>query len=388
MSTIKKTTVFTFLIILMLVSFTACATEQADESVSSSTEIVTDVPVMAEGIILPKEDSSLAFTTAGKIEAILVQAGESVQTGDVLMRLAGSEPLEAELESLNYNLLMAQQALDDLQSQADYDREQTSLQVIEAQAVLYEAQDAYDEFDMDRYEDDLDALDEDIIDAEHDVEDAKDELADYEDLDEENTTREKYQDALDDAEDKLEDLQRERTDLINEYDQLLSTLNSAQAQYDITQEELEKRQNGPDSDQLAALNAQIDSIQASIDAAYYQLDQLELTAGMTGIVMEVLPTVNDVVSAGQTVVIIANTSEWMVETDDLNELEIIEITEGQTVQIEVEAFPDEILSGIVTEINDMPEFNQGDVLYTVTIEFTDRELPDVKWGMTVNVTFE
>jgi multidrug resistance efflux pump len=292
------------------------------------------------------------------------------------------------MESLSYQLLAAEQAMADLELQADYDREQAALKIIEAQNTFNSAQEAYDQFDFDQHEEDLDAIKEDVIEAQHDVEDAEDELADYSDLEEDNPTREKYQKAVEDAEDTLNELTRKKSELVNQHDQVVRSLDAAQAGLEIAQEEYEKRTSGPDADQLAILNAQVRSIRAAMDAVTYKLDQLLLTASITGQVMEIKPVVNEAITAGQVVLIMADTKEWYVETDDLNELEIVEVSEAQSVQIEVEAFPDQYYTGTVLEISDMPNFSQGDVLYTVKIRFLEQDLPDLRWGMTVITTFE
>jgi multidrug resistance efflux pump len=325
---------------------------------------------------------------SGKVEAIYVDEGEWVQQGDVLIQLSGKEPLDAEIKSLEYQLLLAEQALDDLQSQADLDREQYSLKVIGAQTAYNAAEAAYDIYDFDQYEDDLENIEEEIIDARLDVEDAQDELADYLDLKEDNPTRERYQKAVDDAKGKLNELEREKSDLVNEHDQIIHTLDAALAELNLAQEELEKRQDGPDADQLAAVNAQIESLRSSIDAANYHLDQLTLTAPFAGQVMEINTSVDEAVAAGQAVIILADTNTWHIETNDLNELEIVQITLGQTVHIEIEAFPEDEMEGVVSEISTMPVFDQGDILYTVKIEFAREDMPDLRWGMTAVLTFD
>jgi hypothetical protein len=52
-----------------------------------------------------------------------------------------------------------------------------------------------------------------------------------------------------------------------------------------------------------------------------------------------------------------------------------------------DALPDVTMNGVVTEISQSPFVQGGDVLYTVRIETEDVD-PRLKWGMTVEVTFE
>jgi hypothetical protein len=52
-----------------------------------------------------------------------------------------------------------------------------------------------------------------------------------------------------------------------------------------------------------------------------------------------------------------------------------------------DALPDVTMNGVVTAISESSFTQSGDVLYTVYITVEDVD-PRVKWGMTVEVTFE
>jgi multidrug resistance efflux pump len=139
---------------------------------------------------------------------------------------------------------------------------------------------------------------------------------------------------------------------------------------------------------LASLTAQIESLEASQTAVKKQLEKLELKAPFDGQVMEIYIDESEFASPGQPVIVIARTTQWIVETNDLTELEVVNIHEGQPVSIEAEAFPGETFSGTVDFISDFPEMDQGDVLYTVRIVINSQDLPALKWGMSVTISFE
>ena len=121
----KKGMIVALVLLVSAVWFAACAVQETDGT-AADTPIMTDevYAVVAEGMVIPNDESRLMFLVSGKVEAIYVEEGDWVQQGDVLIELAGEEPLEAEIQSLEYQLLLAEQALDDLQTQADFDREQ------------------------------------------------------------------------------------------------------------------------------------------------------------------------------------------------------------------------------------------------------------------------
>jgi len=84
---------------------------------------------------------------------------------------------------------------------------------------------------------------------------------------------------------------------------------------------------------------------------------------------------------------VADTSQWYIETSDLTELEVVDVAEGQNVSILADALPEVEMRGVVEEISQSFKSQGGDILYTVRIRVDDID-PRMRWGMTVEVTFE
>ena len=257
-----------------------------------------------------------------------------------------------------------------------------------AQTVFNAAQEEYDDLDEDAYSDDLQDAEEDVIDAQQNVEDATADLEEYLDLDEENATRKRYEDALKDAQDAYNETVRAKTDIQVEHDEIVNTYQKALASLSVAQAEYEKRGEGPDADTLAQVNAQITSLEARKIAIEEQLDKTSLKAPFAGQIMEIYPGEFEFTSPGQPVIILADTKQWFVETDDLTELEVVRVMDDQAVKITAESFPGEIFSGTVESIGNFPNVDQGDVLYIIRIKLDKAELPALKWGMSVTITFE
>jgi multidrug efflux pump subunit AcrA (membrane-fusion protein) len=76
-----------------------------------------------------------------------------------------------------------------------------------------------------------------------------------------------------------------------------------------------------------------------------------------------------------------------VETDDLTEIEVVDVQEGQKVTVVADALPGVEMNGTVESINQVFEEKRGDITYTVRIAL-DNPDPRLRWGMTVVVTFE
>jgi len=375
--------------LMALLSMTACGT--VNEMTTDQQTVVTstsELPVMAEGIVLPVKDRTLAFESGGTIDRIYVEEGDEVQQGDILAELGDTASLKAQQASLNFNLIQAQQSLDNLIQNADVDREQAWRAVLDAKDTYSTTQIAYDNLDQNQYDDDIANADEAIIDAQKDVDDAQDDLDRYKDLDKDNSTRKRYQDILDKAKDTLDEKKRAKTAVENERDLIVSQFNEANAALQVAQAEFDKHANGPNSDKLALLNSQIESLNAQLTSVEDQLNKMKLTAPIDGEVVQVNYEVQEFVSPGAPVIILAETSYWRVESTDLTELEVAKLAVGQLVTMEADAFPGETFTGTVEQISSYSQMLQGDVLYTARINIDDGVLPALRWGMTLTLTFK
>ena len=143
---------------------------------------------------------------------------------------------------------------------------------------------------------------------------------------------------------------------------------------------------GLDPDQLDALEARLASAQASLASAQAAVDALTLRAGMNGTAVDVAIIPGQQVTDGELVMALADFSGWVVKTDSLTELEVVNVTEGQAVQVILDALPDTVLKGTVTNINERFEEKRGDVTYTVTVQLDETD-PHMRWGMTAAVYF-
>ena len=76
----------------------------------------------------------------------------------------------------------------------------------------------------------------------------------------------------------------------------------------------------------------------------------------------------DLVAYGQGVICIAATASLQVRTVDLTELDVVELDIGQIVNVVMDALPDLILSGHISEISLEAVDYRGDVTYPVLID--------------------
>ena len=85
--------------------------------------------------------------------------------------------------------------------------------------------------------------------------------------------------------------------------------------------------------------------------------------------------------------IVADFSGWVVETDNLTEIEVVKIAPEQGAAIKLDALPDVSLRGKVVSVSSVFEEKRGDITYTVKITLEDQH-PQMRWGMTAEVTFD
>jgi multidrug resistance efflux pump len=117
------------------------------------------------------------------------------------------------------------------------------------------------------------------------------------------------------------------------------------------------------------------------------LANAEVRAPFAGVITSLDLKVGEFASAGQPVVTIADTSQWVVKTTDLTEIDVVELSEGDPAIITFDALPDVELQGNILSISQNFSQNQGDIVYEVTVLLTDKN-PAMRWGMTAAVKFE
>jgi multidrug resistance efflux pump len=342
--------------------------------------------VIVEGHIVPRENTDLFFTTAGKVDEVLVKQGDQVSKGQVLARLGDREPYQAQVTASELELTSAQQAYDDLTKKAGLAYGQAWMDVTNAENAYLDAQERLAKIDTDDYQDKIDDAKQTVADAESELKDAQDEFDKYADLDVNNTNRKNAENALTDAQDKYDKAVRERDRLVNDLDQARAEVELAKSQLEDAQRRRDARKDGPDPDELALAKARLDNANAQFAAAQSALTNLDLTAPYDGAIVKVDITAGEMALPNRIVMVIADFSQLYVETSDLTENEVISIKVGQSAIIAPDALPDLELNGKVERIADTYVEKSGDITYLVRVLLTDID-PRLRWGMTVEVRF-
>ena len=386
----KNHRAFPLIALVLLASLLLAGCDQlfgsADPSTSPVSAPITqqDDMVIAEGRIVPRAEVNLFFTTSGKVAELLVAEGDLVVKGDVLARLGDRQQAEAALTAAEMELTDAQQVVDDLLETASLAYAQAWLEVTTANQASIDAQEALDELDTQAYQDSIDNARIKVSDAEDTLTDAQEEFDKHADLDADNPDRQRAEDALEDAQDKYNQAVRERDRLENDLEAARATADMARARLEDAIRTRDARQDGPDPDALALAQARLENAQAQLAAAQQALANYDLVAPFDGTLVKVDISLGEQVLPNQKVMVLADLSQWYVETSDLTENEVVQIAEGQSASLTPDALPDLLLSGKVETISDTYVEKAGDITYTVRILLTDTD-PRLRWGMTVEV---
>ena len=339
---------------------------------------ISDVEIVSEGRLVPNETEQLAFFANGQVEEVLVDEGDQVSAGDVVARLGNREQIEASIAGAESELLAANQALDDLNENNDIAKANALQAIATNERAVRDAQYQVDNYIIPQEQQGLTA--QQAVDKMKTVlDEARQAFEPYKYYSSGNSTRK----------DLKEDLDTAQSDYNNAVKRLEyeTALANAKARLDEAKRDYETLKDGPDPKDVDSANSRIDAANANLAAAKASLDNLDLVASIDGTVVTQDLIVGQNVTAGQPVMQIADFSQMYAETDDLTEIEVVDVSVGQKVTVVADALPDLVLNGTVDKISDVFEEKRGDITYTVRILLDDMD-PRLRWGMTVVITFK
>jgi RND family efflux transporter MFP subunit len=155
---------------------------------------------------------------------------------------------------------------------------------------------------------------------------------------------------------------------------------SAQANLDIAQAQLAKLSADPNASDLARAQASVARSEAALKQAQYALDQATLVAPFAATIARIDLRVGE--RPGQTgLIAIADLSKLQVSVP-VDELDVAQIKEGQSVKITLDALPDKELAGTVVNIDPLAtKSDKGTNTYKVTVAIDTNDAA-VRPGMT------
>lgn len=354
-----------------------CRPSQATPTAEEQMALNTPPMVSATGVVLPLKRSTLSVTFPGVVAEVLVERGDVVQEGQVLLRLKGEEELEAQVAKARAEVIAAEQALNDLYENHDLALASALQAYYSANNAVKEAQYQLDNFTVPVNQKDLTAVEAVRVMKER-LDAARAAFQPYRNESEQNETRKELKEKLDEAQaDYNAAVKRLTYELALQ--EALAKLAKAERDY-LT---LSK---GPDPDLVSIAEARLASAKTALAAAEKKLVDLELKALYSGTISEVYVREGEWVAPGQPVLLLADLAHLRIETTDLNEIDVARVRIGDRVVITFDALPDVVVNGKVVLI--APKASEGSgVNYTVVIEM-EQTPPELRWGMTAFVDIQ
>lgn len=336
----------TTMLIMLLITACSASAETPAEPSATLPAIIDSSGVTAEGRLEPGRFAEIAFTASGVVSEVLVEEGQATRKGDTLVQL-GDES-DTNYAAARRELVIAQQALNDLQKTAGTDL---------AQSVI------------------------DLKDAAENFKKAEDYLHYLENSQKvpQTETRSYLVQTWKGYEYRTKTKSFKGPAPEDWIIEARNDLALKKAQLDEAQNRYDRLKDGIDSEQLAILEARLQAAQAGVAA-------FSVTAPFNGVVADITARAGSSINAGEIAVTVADFSQWLVKTTDLTEIDVVNLSEGQLVVVTLDAMPDVELAGEILSIGQSYAENQGDIVYEVTILLTDAH-PAMRWGMTAEVRF-
>jgi multidrug resistance efflux pump len=394
--TMNKKALFSLvLLVFMAAGLIGCDRMQVAGAAATPTSASTQVRedngmVVVEGNIVPRDWTRIYTRTGGKVAEVLVKKGDEVKKDAAILRLVTYDDLEtaqAALTAAKLEEVNAQQALDKLNESGDVTSTKALAAVSEATKKLIDTQQVLADLDTKAYQDDLDKYQQDLGTAKKELDDAQKEWDKYKDMDPTNQTRVDQKKKFDDAQKKYDDAVRVRDLQINKMAQAKADVEAAKSALADAQREADKHKNGgANADDLALAQTRLDNAKAQVAAAQKVVDGTTIVAPYDGTVVELDHVVGETLLPNQQAALVADLNELYVETNDLTEMDVVKVSEGDAARVKPDALSDLSLPAAVTEIQRNSGKKGGDVTYTVRLKLnsTDARL---RWGMTVEIRF-
>ncbi len=353
---------------------TALPTPLPSPSTPQAPVVFTERGIRASAVVVPRKKAKLSFARSGQIQTILVEAGQQVVAGQVIAELADKEALQAAITAAELEVLAAQEALDELYTNAPLAKAQAFAAIAAAFAEVRQAEYQLYYFLASTNLSGSDAI-QTMQAAQLELERARQAFEAVRYKSESDPTRRALKEKLDAAESNHQNALR-RLELESRRLIALANLEKAKNEY-------EKVKDGPDPKAVEMAQARLKNAQAQLESARAAFEQATLKAPFNGTITALEASAGETVMAGSVVAVLGDLSEFVVETTDLSERDVARVQMGQKAVVWIDALGEE-LEGQVIEIAPQATLLGGDVVYRVVILF-EKQLPSLRWGMSAEV---
>ncbi len=361
------------------------------------------VSVEGSGNLAPRDEVAVSCKSSGKVVAVLVEEGDTVQAGDVLVQLSDTSArrsvakADLQVQQSQASLESAQLKLDDLLTWTPdvsaVELAQANLDAAQAEYTKTFSSNAREGAQLVSVKVQVDQAQRALADAQAAYNDAYDPSRDWELGDRFRsgmltTERRNAESNLLRAQEDLKVAQAGYTlqvvGLGND------DVKSAWSQVVNARVALENEQTAPDASDIESARIQVEEAEITLAQSRLQLEtaqralaDLTLTAPVAGVVTTMNAKIGQRMGASQTAAVLADLSALSVEIG-LDESDIVQVAVGQPAIVTLDAFAEGELGGVITAIAPTAQAQSGVVLYAVTVALDPTALP-VRAGMTADV---
>ncbi len=304
-----------------------------------------DLAVFASGAgqVVPESELGLGFDESGTLIELNVIEGGQVAAGDLLARLQtreSEESIQASIADAELAVVQAEQALEDLYSNAEIERTTALADINTYSGEVRDAQYQLDNYIMPTYLQGLDTVEAmDLMHAQ--LLEAAAAFEPYQYLSPNNDTRKA----------KLVDLNEAQSNYNGavqrlEYEYALEV---AEANLNKARGEYEKYKDGPAPDEIALAEAELANARAKLALAKETRAVIDLFSPVDGTVLDVAANVGEVIGS-EPIITLADLEQPTLEVY-LDETDLDKVTIGDEADVVFDALPDETYSGEVVSVS-------------------------------------
>jgi len=362
------------------------------------TVLPEEVPMFIRfsGKVIPSREARLSFPIAGRISKIYVQEGALVKEGELLASLEDSllkielAIAEAELEEARIEL-ESLKATSEALSMAEAELKEARALVEEARAELAAAQAELRIIEAGPSEEELRIAKAEMDRAEAIMRQAQTEYdkvawapgagASPQAMALEQATL-NYELAKARYEALLKGPTEDQKEVVSSKVQAAyARLKAAEAKLSGVQARYNNLKQGPDRGKLALAEAKVKIAELKVQAARLRLEQATLRAPFNGMVWGVWKNEGEIVSPGDFVITIGDSSSFRVMATGLTQDDLKWVQEGREVTVTFPSISNLALPGKIVRIVPASSSETRYNMYVEMLSFA----PQVKWGMTANV---
>jgi multidrug efflux pump subunit AcrA (membrane-fusion protein) len=357
------------------------STTESDAAPTATRPSQSGVTILADGaVVAVKPVLAVSFTASGRLLELAVQPGDTVAAGDLIATLDDEALLDA---VTNAEFQVAQSQLNLTQAQAELDRllewepdetavalAQANLTAAQAQLENAQASDAVAGNSVTQANVSVAQAERQLADAQAAYNTAYDPGREWELGD---PFRKQFLENERDAATRNLQFAEENLRVARaNYSLAAAGINNdsalnAQASVISAQQALENAQKPPTAEQIEAAQLSVEQSELSLQQSQLSLEQAQeavadaqLLAPTAGTVLSVEVAEGAMVGAGSPIITLLDTTQLEFHTNNLSERDLARVAPGQTVQVTLKAYPNDVIEGTVVRIGTQATGTVGD----------------------------